>query len=440
MQMVALLLPQFNEITGKNLHFAFDARSVAVIFLSVVFTGIISGSYAAFYISGFKAVSILKGKIISASNEKWVRNGLVVFQFSLSIIFIIGVLVVRKQMEYIQHKNLGFNRENVLSFKRINFAEKPEEFISELKRIPSVVNVSSMFGNILEGDNNQSGYSWKGDEADRNYLFKSPIIGYDVIECLGMKLLAGRTFSRDFSDEQNKIIINESARKLMGLENPVGKIIGYGQEQREIIGVTDDFNYGSMHHRIEPLVFRFTPFYGNNIMVKIKPGTEKNTLASIEKIYSAFHPAAYPFEPTFLDDDYQKQYAAESRVSVLSQYFSGLAIIISCLGLFGLAMFTIERKRKEIGIRKVLGASVSGIVGMLSKQFLSLVIFSLVIAVPLAYYGMNKWLENFAYRIDLSIWIFLLAGALTIVIALLTVSFQAIRAAVANPVESLKNE
>jgi len=439
-QVVALLLPQFNEITGKNLHLTFDTRSVTVILLSVVFTGIIAGSYSAFYISGFNPVSILKGKLISAGNEKWLRNGLVVFQFSLSILFIIGVMVIGKQMEYIQRKNLGFNRENVLSFQRINFAEKPEEFIAELKRIPGVVNVSSMFGDILDGDNNQSGYSWKGDEADKDYLFKSPIVGFDIIECLGMNLLAGRTYSRDFSDEQNKIVINESARKLMGLENPVGKVIAYGQEQREIIGVVGDFNYGSMHHRIEPLMFRFTPFYGNNIMVKIKPGTEKNTLESIEKVYSAFHPAAYPFEPTFLDDDYQRQYAAENRVSILSQYFSGLAILISCLGLFGLAMFTIERKRKEIGIRKVLGASVSGIVSLLSKDFLKLVLIALAIASPLAYFFMNKWLQDFAYRIDIQWTVFALAGLVAVGVAFLTVSFQSVKAALANPVKSLRSE
>ncbi|MFK8004791.1 MAG: ABC transporter permease, partial [Saprospiraceae bacterium] len=255
--LVLILLPTFNEITSKSLNFNWSFNFVITLFLITLFTGLVSGSYSAFYLSKFKPSQVLSGKRIISFGDQWIRKGLVVFQFGLSIIFIVGVLVVQQQMEFIQTKNLGYQRDNVLSFKRPNTG-KSETFLTEVKNVSGVINAGRMWGNLLSGRGTQSGYSWRGQEDDKKYSFKSPIIGFDVIETMDMKLLAGRTPSAEHQEDYNKILINESARKMMELENPVGMNIGYGDTLREIIGVVNDFNYGSMHHKIEPLIFRVT--------------------------------------------------------------------------------------------------------------------------------------------------------------------------------------
>lgn len=437
--LVVLFLPQFNGITGKNLHLDIHISTFLSIIGMGLVTGLLAGSYPAFYLSSFKPLTILKGKLHTSTRALWIRKSLVVGQFTLSVMFIVGVLVVNKQMGYIQSKNLGYKRDNILSFQRPGFDWNPQIFLSELKTIPGVVNASNVVMTFLGGLDSQGGYSWSGREAEKDYLFQSPKVGYDMIETLGMELIAGRSFSREHNDDGSKIIINESALKMMQLEDPIGKIINYGdQDEREIIGVVKDFHYGSIHKKVEPLIFRHRRL-GQNIMVKINAGTESTTLTQIEQLYDKFHPF-YPFEFSFMDEDYQTLYEAENRVAVLSKYFSGLAIIISCLGLLGLAAFTAEQRTKEIGIRKVLGASVSSIVVLLSKEFIKLVLIANVIAWPIAWFAMNTWLGNFAYRIDIGWLIFLLTGILALAIAILAVGWQTLRAAVANPVDSLRNE
>lgn len=435
---VIALLPQFNHLTGKQLQFILDQEIVFSIIAIVLFTGLFAGSYPAFYLSNLNPQEALKNKQVKLFNTQWIRKGLVVFQFTLSVVFIISVLVIHQQIDFIQTKNLGFDRDNVLSFERVNFREQPEVFMASLKNIPGVINASSMFDNILSGAHHQSSYSWRGEKLDEDFLFKSPIISYDVMETLDMKLLAGRSYSKDFKEEKSKIVINEATQKLMGLEDPVGQVIKYAGGERQIIGVVRDFNYGSIHHKIEPLIFRFTE-NGSTIMVKIKAGMEQETIAQIEAVYKTFHPK-YPFKFSFLNEDYQRQYVAESRVASLSKIFSLLAILISCLGLFGLATFTAERRQKEIGIRKVLGASVEGLVYLLSREFLKPVFIAFLIASPIAWYSMQSWLQNFAYSITLNGQVFIIAGVLAMGIAALTVGFQSIRTAIANPVESLRNE
>jgi ABC-type antimicrobial peptide transport system permease subunit len=259
-----------------------------------------------------------------------------------------------------------------------------------------------------------------------------------VIETMDMKVLAGRTPSREHQEDFNKILINESARKMMQLENPVGMNIGYGDTLREIIGVVNDFNYGSMHHKIEPLIFRVTT-RGNNILVKVKAGEEQTAISKLEEVFQKFHPS-FPFEYSFVDDDYQALYEAESRVATLSKYFSGLAIVISCLGLFGLAMFTSERRKKEIGIRKVLGSSVFEIVKMLTSDFTKTVFAAILISLPISFFIAKKWLDNFAYNITLTWWLFFVPAILVLIIAWLTIGLQTIKAARVNPVQSLKDE
>lgn len=435
--LVLTFLPLFNDITSKVLKFNWSFNFVITLFLITLFTGLVSGSYSAFYLSKFKPSQVLNGKRIMSFGDEWIRKGLVVFQFSLSIIFIVGVLVVQQQMEFIQTKNLGYQRDNVLSFKRPN-TNKSETFLTEVKNVSGVMNAGRMWGNLLSGRGTQSGYSWRGQEDDKKYSFKSPIIGFDVIETMDMRIVAGRTPAREHQEEFNKILINESAQKMMELENPVGMNIGYGDTLREIIGVVNDFNYGSMHHKIEPLIFRVTT-RGNNILVKIKAGEEKTAISKLSEVFQKFHPS-FPFEYSFVDDDYQALYEAESRVAILSKYFSGLAIVISCLGLFGLAMFTSERRRKEIGIRKVLGSSVFEIVKMLTSDFTKTVILAICISIPISFFIAQKWLNNFAYNITLTWWLFFIPAILILIIAWLTVGLQTVKAASVNPVHSLKEE
>lgn len=439
MGFVVLLLPQFSRITGKILELDISMNLLLSIVSIGLITGLISGSYPAFYLSGFKPLNVLKGRLATSIGELWVRKGLVISQFSLSVIFIVGVLVVNQQMKYIQTKNLGYNRDNVISFDRPEFTRNTQAFLTELQNIPGVKMASNMFLSILNGTDSQSGYSWSGQEGEKEYLFQAPMVGYDALETLDMELVAGRTFSREYNDDESKIILNESAVRMMGLENPVGYVIDKGASgTREVIGVVKDFHYGSIHKKVAPLIFRFRNF-GRHIMVKVKAGTEQTTLAQIKEVYKQFH-TNYPFEYTFLDEDYAALYEAEQRVASLSKYFSALAIIISCLGLFGLAAFTAERRVKEIGIRKVLGASVWGIVKMLSTDFSKMVITAIVIAMPISYLAVKNWLEDFAYRIDLQWWFFGVAAILTLLIAWCTIGVQTFKAARVNPVKCLRDE
>ncbi|MEM6844415.1 MAG: ABC transporter permease [Bacteroidota bacterium] len=447
--LVILLLPQFSEIAGKHLHFNLEVRDLFIMAGIVLFTGFLAGSYPAFYLSNFKPIAVLKGKLHTSTGALWIRQGLVVFQFTLSVLFIVGLLVVNAQIKFTQTKNLGYDRDNIITFpwkgelydgrglREGKSNERFETFMVEMKNIPGVVSATHMSGNILSEIYGQSGISWSEQESDRDVLFKSPIVGYDFIKTLGIELLEGRSFLRDYNDNYSKIILNEAAVQLMELENPVGEIIQMNGGS-EIIGVVKNFHYGSLHNPIEPLIFRFDPT-GRNVMVKIKAGTERNTIAQLKKLQSDFSPGN-TFEFTFLDEDYQALYEAEDKVATLSNYLAVIAMIISCLGLFGLTTFTAERRLKEISIRKILGAGDFGIVMLLSANFTKMVLIAIVIALPLSYVISQRWLESFAARIDLAWWFFIGAGLATLLIAWFTVGLQTVKAARVNPVECLKDE
>ena len=441
--LVFLFLPLFNGITGKQITLRFDTQFMAVVFGIILFTGLVAGSYPALYLSGFKPVGVLKGGNILLKNsvkELWARNGLVAFQFVISMVLIVSVLVVYRQMEFIQAKNLGFEKANVISFtSEGKLAEDPETFLAELKQIPGVAQASYMDGDLIGLHSGTTGVEWDGKAPNETVDFELLGVGYDLIETLGIEVKEGRGFSRDFGAEQTKVVFNESAIESMGLTNPIGKNIRLWGEEMQVIGVVKNFHFESLYENIKPFFFRLSPTSNRNILVKIEPGALQTTLPRLEKFYRTYN-LGIPFEYRFLDEDFQQLYAAENRVSIISQYFAGIAILISCLGLFGLVAFAAERRTKEIGIRKVLGASVSGIVAMLSKDFVKLVLIAIAIASPIAWWAMNKWLEDFAYRIDVEWWIFAVAGVAAVGIALLTVSWQAIRAAVANPVDSLRDE
>ncbi|OEK05610.1 hypothetical protein BFP71_15355 [Roseivirga misakiensis] len=438
--LVNVLLPQFNEITSKELEINIIDFILPLIGITLI-TGFLAGSYPAFYLSGFKPVAVLKGKISNLRGEEWIRKGLVITQFVLSIVFIIGVITINRQIEFTQSKDLGYNRENIVTFARkgqIN--ENAQVMLAELQKIPGIESIANMAGDFLWGEDSGSGYSWDpSSKDDDNHLFKSPKIGYNIIETLGIEVIEGRSFSKEFMDDKTKVIINESAVKLMGIKEPIGTILDYGSGgTREIIGVVKDFQYGSMHQQIEPLLFRFRE-EGRNFVVKIQTGTEAATLQQIEDIYTQFHPK-YDFNPTYLQDDYKALYSTESKVAILANYMAIIAILVSCLGLFGLAAFTAERRSKEIGIRKILGASHLVIMKILTGSFTKTVLISVLFALPLGYILANNWLNNFAYTIQLEWWIFALAGLTALLIAWITVSFQTFKAALVNPVECLRNE
>jgi len=440
--MVNGLLPYFNELTDKPLSIGLNSNALVSLAGLWILIGILSGSYPAFYLSGFNPVAGLKAKVKTTWNEIKVRQGLVVFQFALSVIFILGFLIIGRQMDFIQKRNLGYQRDHILSFKREGLVgnENPETFLAELKRLPGVLNVASMPGNFLDGNDAQSGFSWRGQKADEAYSFNSPRVGFDVIETLGMEILQGRSFAREFNDDDTKIILNESAVNKMQLESPIGKMIKTGNSESQVIGVVKDFQYGSLHQFIEPLIFRFrSPRVGNNVLVKMQAVAEAFTIRQIEARYKQFHPK-YPFEFTFLDKDYNALYTSELRMGKLSRHFAGLAILISCLGLFGLAAFSAQKRQKEIAIRKVLGASAHRVFLLLSKDFMKLIFLAALMAFPLAWWSMNKWLLGFAYRVEIGPEVFLMTLGILTMITGATVGFQALKAAVTNPVKSLKME
>ncbi|MGD0338890.1 MAG: ABC transporter permease [Bacteroidota bacterium] len=444
-----LLLPQYNAITGKHLGIVFNLNLILSVLGITLFTGLISGSYPAIYLSGFNPATILKGKMNTSKGELWTRKGLVILQFSISVILIVSVLVIYKQMQLIQTKNLGFNRDHIIYFEKgeINIENNAksgknfDDFMLRIKNIPGVVNATN-FGHLISKEHGSTtGVYWEGKSPDDQTSFANLNVGYDFIETLGIEMKEGRTFSRDFGAEKSTIIFNETAIKQMGLKNPVGKNVNLWGENRQIIGVTKDFNFESLYQSsAKPLFFNFTMDQSaSQIMVKLKAVTERATIERLEKFYKEYK-HGLPLEFKFLDDEYQALYASEMRVAVLSRYFAGLAIIISCLGLFGLAAFSAERRRKEVGIRKVLGSSEFGIITLLTSDFTKIVLASLFISLPVSYFITKHWLDSFAYRIDLRVWYFIGAGLITLVVAWITVGVQAIKAALANPVEALRYE
>jgi predicted permease len=438
--LVVLLLPQFNEITAKSLTLLPDATLILSLLGITLFTGILAGSYPALYLSGFRPAVVLKGKINSSVGELWVRKGLVVFQFALSIILIVSVMVVYKQTEYVQTKNLGYSRDNIIYFDREGSArENLETFLSEIRRLPGVVSASSI-GHDMTGHNwSVYGFDWEGKDPNDNTSFEKMVVYYDMMETLGFQMKEGRTFSKTFGADSSKVIFNEAAIAHMGLKNPLGKTIKLWGKEYQIIGVAKNFHYESLHETIKPLVFRLWPERTNKFMVKMQAGKEKETLSRLDEFYKSFNPG-FSFDYKFLDEEYGAQYEAEKRVSLLSHYFAGLAIVISCLGLFGLAAFTAQRRRKEIGIRKVLGSGEWSIVGLLSGEFTKLVLISIVIALPVSHLLTRAWLSNFAFSIEVQWWYYVGAGLLALLIACVTVGTQAIKAARVNPTQTLREE
>lgn len=441
---MAALLPVFNPITGKQLGVAAINLNFIITVLGItLITGLIAGIYPAFYLSGFKPAAALKGRLTSSVTELVLRKGLVVFQFALSIIFIVAVLVIYNQMDLVQSKNLGYNKDNIIQFSNEGKLRGNglTTFLNEVKEIPGVVAASGMRYD-MKAPTGFDGLGWPGQQAGEDIQFADLEVTYGLLELFQYRLKEGRSFSDSRNNEESKIIFNESAIEAMRLKEPVGKIVSLYGKNFEIIGVVKDFHFESLHEKVKPCFFKLTPAdlpIPWNVVVKIRAGMEKETLAGLQQFYESYN-QGLSFDFKFLDDDFQALYAAEKRTAVLSRFFAAQAIFISCLGLFGLVAFSATKRWKEIGIRKVMGATSANIAAMLSKDFLMLVLIALPIASPPGWWMMNEWLNDFAYRIPIKADVFLIAGAAVLLITILTISFQAIKAAMANPVKSLRTE
>lgn len=435
--LVNLLLPTFREITGKGITLNFDGNLLLSITGITLITGIISGSYPALYLSGFSPVLVLKGQMKTSGGESWLRKGLVIFQFTVSVVLIVSVMVVYKQIEFIQSKNLGYNKDNIIRFANEGKLRRgATTFLTEVKKMPGVVNASTMAGDMIGNHSGGGGIDWEG--KTQGIEFSGLYVDHNLLEMLGVEMMVGRTFFPESGSDLDKVIFNETAISMMGLKDPIGQTVNMWGKEKQIIGVVKDFHYESLYENVGPFFFACTE---NNpsTLIKIKAGMEQETIDRISKFYTEYN-EGLPFDYQFLDQDYQTLYAAENRVSILSRYFAGVAILISCLGLFGLAAFTAERRTKEIGIRKVLGSSALGIVYLLTSDFTKIVFVSLCIALPSSFFLAGEWLSSFAFRIELEWWYFTGAGLATILIAWLTVGIQTVRAANINPTRCLKNE
>ena len=446
---VILALPYFNQLSGKTFEISVLIKGFMLpsILLACLLIGLLAGSYPAFFLSAFKPVSVLKGKISTGFKSGWLRSTLVTTQFVVSIGMIIGTIVVYRQLNFIQNKKLGFDKEQIIVLQDTYVLGKQlYPFKEEIKKLSQVAN-ATYAGYVPAGasNNGNDGFKIEGStNPEMTYREKTYYIDDDYLPTLGIKLVAGRNFSKDFRSDSLAVMINEAAAKRFGLKNPIGSrlsTIGNGDPSSKrtytVIGLVKDFHFESIHQNIAPLVM----YYGaDNYQMAIRSRSNDipQLLELLEQKWKAYTDT--PFAYSFLNDRFNQTYQAEQRIGKLFSIFATLTIIISCLGLFGLAMFTAQQRTKEIGVRKVLGASVMGIVVLLSKDFVRLILIAILIVSPIAWFAMNQWLQDFAYRVEISWWIFALAGLLAIVVALLTVSFQSIKAALMNPIKSLRSE
>jgi putative ABC transport system permease protein len=447
-----LLMPLFNQLAGKQMSVLtlFSSWLLPILIALIIVVGCISGSYPAFYLSSFQPVQVLKGSIAKGFRSSWLRSGLVVFQFFISITLIIGTMVIYNQLKYIRSREIGYNRDQVLVINNTWVLDKQlKTFRQEMSKISGVENATIAASLPTETGYNQNG--WFRDptlDAKQVTIMTDFNADQNYIPTLGMRMATGRNFSLDYPTDSSAVIINETAVKLLGFKDPLTATLyrpadysntgSYKSKPYHIIGVVKDFNFNTMHDKVGPLVIELGENWGR-VAMRINTKNIPALISQVQNKWNSMAPGQ-PFSYSFLDEDFNKIYNAEQRTGKLFITFAVFAIFIACLGLFGLVTYAAEQRIKEIGIRKVLGASVGEIVSMISKDFVKLVLIAFVIAFPVAWWAMNTWLQSFAYRINISWWVFTLAGLLILTIALITVSFQAIKAAMANPVTSLRSE
>ena len=442
--LVSLLLPAFNNLAQKQLTLGI-AGNVSTLLLLVgiiLFAGLVSGSYPAFMLSSFKPVNILRrGKLQSGAGGFVLRKILVVSQFTATIVLIIGTIIMYKQLNYIRNKDIGLDRDHVVAISMDRELRQNYRSIkNEIKRNPNVINVSAA-RRYPTGIGHFNPVYWEGKGPEDYVTMTDASVDYDYFETLGMKIIQGRSFSEDYATDGENYVLNEEALRITGLESPIGKLFSCWEDEGKIIGIVENFHTSSLHNEIGPAIFTLSQRHGSHsyIFVKIRPDDISGTIAFLEKKAAEFAPNNL-FEYSFLDDEFNRQYASDQRRGGVYKYFTFLAIFISCLGLFGMASFTAEQRTKEIGIRKVLGASIPNIIVLISRDFLVLLLVSNVIAWPIAYYLMDKLLNNYAYRTSIAAWVFIVSGMMAVCIALLTVCVKIVRVAHSNPVDSLRYE
>jgi putative ABC transport system permease protein len=442
--LVYLLLPAFNNLADKQLtlDIAGNVSTVSVLVGIILFTGLASGSYPAFMLSSFKPANILRrGKLQSGAGGFLLRKILVVSQFTATIVLIIGTIIMYRQLNYIRNKDIGLDRDHVVAISmNRELREAYRSFKNEIKRNPNVINVTAARRYPTSIGHVNPVY-WEGKGPEDYVTMTDASIDYDYFETLGMQIIQGRSFSEEYATDSENYILNERALRMTGLESPIGKMFSCWEDEGKIIGIVKNFHASSLHSEIGPVIFTLSQRHGSHsyIFVKIRPNDIPGTLAFLEKKTVEFAPNNL-FEYRFLDDVFNSQYSGDQRRGNIYKYFTILAIFISCLGLFGMASFTAEQRTKEIGIRKVLGASIANILMMISKNFLMLLLVSNVIAWPIAYFLMERLLNNYAYRTGIAAWIFIVSAVTAICVALLTVGIKIVRAAYANPVDSLRYE
>ncbi|MBS1660507.1 MAG: ABC transporter permease [Bacteroidetes bacterium] len=441
---VTTTLPAFNQLTDKQISLPVgDGSFWASIVGITLLTGLLSGSYPAFFLSSFSPIRVLKAALPSGTRgDARFRQGLVVFQFVLSIVLILSTMLVSRQVNYLQTAKLGYDRENLLYIPlEGELAKKLDVFAAEVKRLPGVQQLSFVSsGNPTYMNDGTLSLGWTGKDPSEHIRFIHEMIGPDFMKTMKLQMVAGRDFQQDFATDTLGCILNETAVALMGYQkDPIGKIVEQGSWKTHIIGVVKDFHFQSLHEKIMPLILNMSKRNFSTAIVRTQPGQTTAALGGLEKLCRGMNPA-YPFSYRFSDQDYARMYDGEQVIGRLSVIFAGLAISISCLGLLGLSMFTAEQRTREIGIRKVLGAGIPSLFALLSRNFLGLVGLAFLIAAPLGWWAMNNWLQGYAYRTDIPWWMFFAAGTLAVAIALVTVFWQTIRAARANPVRSLRAE
>ena len=439
-----LFLPSFNDLVEKKLSLdIFNPTHIGGLLLITILCGLIAGSYPAFYLSSFNPVTVLKGLKLKSGNAGFIRKGLVITQFAISVTLIISTIIIYQQIQHVKSRDLGYTKQGLIY---TNITGKIKENFDVIKndliKTGVVQNASLSNSQVLQLGSNSGDFEWPGKDPKKQVLITVEAVSPDYISTMGMHVKSGRNFYTDIKSDSNNIIINESLAKLLGKKAVVGSTISRtgGTDKYTIVGVIKDFIYNSMYAPASPLILYSDTSNVNYLSVRLKENADiKTALLKVENVIKADNPG-YPVEFNFVDDQYNQLFKTENLVGKLAGVFAVLAIIISCLGLFGLSAYTAEKRTKEIGIRKVLGASAGGLAGLLSKDFIKLVLVSCIIAFPLAWWLMHNWLQDFEYRVQISWWIFFAAGLLASLIALFTVSFQAIRAAITNPVKSLRTE
>lgn len=437
-----LLLPQFNLLSGKQLTFDVIQSPEFILgaFGLIIVIGVMAGSYPAFYMTSFSAVEVLKGKVRAGLKSKGIRSGLVVFQFALSIVLIISTTIVYQQINFLQNRNMGLDKHNVLALSNTrNLGTNQQAFKNEVLKLTGI-ETASFTNNVFPGVNNTTAF--RAAVSGQDHIMGTYYADFDHLDVMKFELVSGRYFSRDFPADSTAVILNEAAVRELGWESPIGEELiffnGPAQELRlKVIGVVKDFNFESYKAQVRPMAIQLSQS-SNNLLVRYS-GKAETAVSDIEKLWKQYASGS-PFEYVFLDQNFDQLFREEQRLSMLFSVFTGLAIFIACLGLFALASFTAEQRTKEIGIRKAMGASVMSITSLLSREFTTLVIVAILLAIIPSYYLLTQWLNQFAYHIDISIWVFVVSGVAALFIAWLTVIFQAMKAGMAKPVDSLRYE